>query len=157
VGLKDVSKSGDEALAYALSLPEDGGGVDLLSETASFAGSCGDLGCAPRSIALPSPLGEPEQVEQLVTLAARPGLFGQCALERLEALGSTLAKATCEGGGWRPDSPAQQKALVERLEARRSGLSGKDARASRVRQALHRLAAALKRGLPGKKCALPGG
>jgi hypothetical protein len=102
--LKDVPRSGDEALAYALSLPEGGGGVDLLSETASFAGGCGDFGCAPGSLALPSLLGEPEQVEQLVTLAARPGLFGQRALERLETLGSTLAKASCEGGG-----PAAEK------------------------------------------------
>lgn len=130
--------------------------MDLLSEKASFAGGRGDFGCAPGSIALSSLLGEPEQVEQLVTLAARPGFFGQRALERLEALGGTLAKATCEGGGWCPGSPAQREALVERLEARRSGLTGKDARARRLRQAPHRLAAALKRGPPTKKCAMPG-
>lgn len=155
--LKDVPKSGDEALAYALSLPEDGSsGVDLLSETVSFAGGCGDFGCAPGSVSLPAMLGEPEKVERLVTLAARPGLFGQRALQRLEEMGSTLAKATCEGGGWRPASPAELKALVERLEARSSGLTGKDVQSRRVRQALRRLAAALKRGLPTKKCEMPG-
>lgn len=114
--------------------------MDLLSETAGFAGGRGDVGRAPRSMALPSLLGEPEKVAQRVPLAAWPGFFGRRALERLESMGSTLAKATCEGGGWRPGSRARSKALVERLEARRSGLAGKDARTQRVRQALHRLA-----------------
>lgn len=69
---------------------------------------------------------------------------------------STLAKATCEGGGWRPGLAPKLKALVARLEARRAGLTGKDAQASRVRQALHRLAAALMRGLPTRQCQQPG-
>jgi hypothetical protein len=153
--LKDVPKSEDEALAYALTLPEGGAGVDLLSEKVSFAGGCGDFGCAPNSIALPWALNEPEKVDQLVTLATRPGFFGQRALQSLEGMGRTLAKATCELDGWRP-SPKEQKALVEHLEARRSDLTGKGAQATRVRQALHRLAAALKRGLPKKECERPG-
>jgi hypothetical protein len=154
--LKGVPKNEDEALAYALSLPQDGAGVDLLSDTVSFAGGCGDFGCAPASIALPALLGEPEKVERIVTLAARPGFFGQRALQRLEVLGSTLAKAKCEGDGWRPESPEKMKAVLEHLEAQRSALTGKGTQATRVLKALQRLAAALKHGLPTAKCKVPG-
>jgi hypothetical protein len=71
-------------------------------------------------------------------------------------LGSTLAKATCEGDGWRPKSPEELKAVREHLEAQRSALTGKGAQATRVRQALQRLVTALKRGLPTATCKVPG-
>ena len=130
--------------------------MDLLSESAGFSGGCGDFGCAPGSVALPVLLEEPKPVGMLVTLAARPGFFGQRALHALERMGSTLAKATCSSG-WRPQSPEQLKEVLARLEAQRMALSAKGAQAERVRKALQRLEAALKRGVPEKACEPPGG
>ena len=128
-----------------------------VTEKANFAGGCGDFGCAPGSIALPSMLGEPEKVEQLVKLATRSGLFGQRALQSLEGMGSTLAKARCEGGGWRPESDKEKKAVLAHLESQRAALTEKSPQVTRVRKALQSLGAALKRGLPKKACERPGG
>lgn len=151
--LKDVPRDEDGKTVYAL----NEAGLDLLSENLSFAGGCGDFGCAPRSIALPSLLADTGKVDQLVTLAARPGFFGPRAARSLEVMGTTLAKATCEGGGWRPESPEALKGLVAHLDARGSALTEKSTQATRARKAVQKLSAALKRGLPKKTCKMPGG
>jgi len=148
--MKGLSRTADEEKAWTLMSQ---GGVDLLTPAPSFAGGCGDNGCAPQSVAVPNALVTGDGLDAWLSLARGDSALAGAAQQALHSLADTISGASCVDAG-QGATKAQLQSAADKLDKFRVGLA--PSQAATVGAPVDALAKAIRKGVPKKKCAIPG-